>query len=82
VQTPGFAEKVAAQAEALQVIVGEDIVTQEALQRGHRSRFTPKGALSWLEATIPQMNSWLAERYRSALDAALSTQPHTGDRAD
>jgi phenylpropionate dioxygenase-like ring-hydroxylating dioxygenase large terminal subunit len=74
VQTPGFAEKVAAQTEALQVIVGEDIVTQEALQRGHRSRFTPKGVLSWLEATIPQMNAWLAERYRSGLDAALSAR--------
>jgi hypothetical protein len=65
-----FAARIAAQGEALQAIVGEDVVTQEALQRGHRSRFTPKGVLSWLEATLPQMNGWLAERYISALAQA------------
>lgn len=70
VETPGFGAAVEAQAAALRVIVGEDLLTQEALQRGHGSRFTPKGALSWLEATIPQMNGWLVERYRAALREA------------
>ncbi|MCJ2182877.1 aromatic ring-hydroxylating dioxygenase subunit alpha [Novosphingobium sp. 1949] len=67
---PRFDEISQAQAAALAGIVQEDLVTQEALQRGHRSRYTPKGVLSWLETTIPQMNGWLLERYRSALDAA------------
>jgi len=64
-----FASAANAQSDALKTIVGEDVITQEALQRGHRSRFTPTGTLSWLEATIPQMNHWLLTRYRSALDA-------------
>jgi hypothetical protein len=50
------------------------VTTQEALQRGHASRFTPKGTLSWLEATLPQMNGWLLERYRSAIDT-MSPRP-------
>lgn len=70
VESPAFAASAAAQAVALKAIVAEDLVTQEALQRGHRSRFTPKGMLSWLEATIPQMNGWLVERYRAALSDA------------
>ena len=72
VETPGFEAVAASQAAALQVIVGEDVATQEALQRGHQSRFTPKGTLSWLEATIPQMNGWLARRYRKALASAVT----------
>jgi len=70
VDSPNFETAVQAQAAALRVIVAEDIATQEALQRGHNSRFTPKGVLSWLEATIPQMNSWLVERYSAALERA------------
>jgi phenylpropionate dioxygenase-like ring-hydroxylating dioxygenase large terminal subunit len=68
--SPNFEAVAQAQAAALRVIVAEDIATQEALQRGHGSRFTPKGVLSWLEATIPQMNSWLVERYATALRRA------------
>jgi hypothetical protein len=69
----GFAATVQAQTAALRMILTEDIVTQEALQRGHRSRFTPAGTLSWLEATIPQMNQWLLERYRAALGRVCVT---------
>jgi phenylpropionate dioxygenase-like ring-hydroxylating dioxygenase large terminal subunit len=71
-ESPNFVGAVAAQAAALRTIVGEDVVTQEALQRGHRSRFTPPGTLSWLEATLPQMNDWLVTRYRTALDLLQS----------
>jgi phenylpropionate dioxygenase-like ring-hydroxylating dioxygenase large terminal subunit len=70
VAVPGFAEIVAEQQAALNTILTEDLTTQEALQRGHRSRFTPKGVLSWLETTIPQMNGWLLHRYRAALAEA------------
>jgi phenylpropionate dioxygenase-like ring-hydroxylating dioxygenase large terminal subunit len=66
-EAPGFAEAVRAQSQALQTIVSEDLVTQEALQRGHQSRFTPPGIFSWLETTIPQMNTWLVDRYKAAL---------------
>ena len=51
----------------LQTILDEDMITQAALHRGHRSRFSPPGRFSWLETTIPQMNQWLLERYRCAL---------------
>jgi hypothetical protein len=61
-------------AAALRTIVEEDVSTQEAMQRGHRSRLTPPATLSWLEATIPQMNRWLVARDRSALDAPASTE--------
>lgn len=67
--TPLCVETMAAQRAALAGIVQEDVTTQEALQRGHASRFTPKGRLSWLETTIPQMNGWLLERYRNAVQA-------------
>jgi phenylpropionate dioxygenase-like ring-hydroxylating dioxygenase large terminal subunit len=70
---PGFSAVVEAQRAALNGIVKEDLMTQEALQRGHASRFTPKGRLSWLETTIPQMNSWLLERYKSAMEIANTT---------
>jgi Ring hydroxylating alpha subunit (catalytic domain) len=78
--TEGFSDVLAAQLAALSRIVTEDMITQEALQRGHGSRFTPKGRLSWLETTIPQMNSWLLERYRRALQTAQA-QPHLGSGA-
>ncbi len=66
--TPGFEAIYEQQGKMLQTIVGEDMLTQAALHRGHRSRFSPPGRFSWLEATIPQMNQWLLERYRRALD--------------
>lgn len=75
VAVPGFVGIVAEQQAALNTIVAEDLTTQEALQRGHRSRFTPKGVLSWLETTIPQMNGWLLHRYRAALAEAGGGQP-------
>jgi phenylpropionate dioxygenase-like ring-hydroxylating dioxygenase large terminal subunit len=71
-RTVGFTATVEAQEAALKVIVGEDLTTQEALQRGHRSRFTPPGVFSWLEGTIPQMNGWLLERYERALNEVRS----------
>ena len=70
-ETPGFSEMFQRQVTVQGTVIQEDIVTQSAVQAGHHSRFTPRGRLSWLEATIPQMNQWLIERYRSALDAPL-----------
>ena len=72
VAAPDFLEVAQSHIEALKGIVAEDWATQEALQRGHASRFTPKGRLSWLETTIPQMNHWLVDRYRARLDELTS----------
>jgi len=66
-ETPDFEAIHAEQGRMLQTILDEDMITQAALHRGHRSRFSPPGRFSWLETTIPQMNQWLLERYRCAL---------------
>jgi phenylpropionate dioxygenase-like ring-hydroxylating dioxygenase large terminal subunit len=63
-----FTEMYQRQVAVQGTVIQEDLVTQASVQEGHYSRFTPRGRLSWLEATIPQMNQWLLERYRSALD--------------
>lgn len=54
----------------LRVIIEQDQVTQEALQRAYHSRFKPRGRLSHLETAITQLNQWVVERYREALPAA------------
>jgi phenylpropionate dioxygenase-like ring-hydroxylating dioxygenase large terminal subunit len=68
VAMPGFNELFERQIKRQGVVIQEDLITQTAVHAAHRSRFTPRGRLSWLEATIPQMNQWLLERYQSALD--------------
>ena len=67
VEAPGFRELYEGQIARQGLIIEEDRITQTAVQAAHHSRFTPRGRLSWLEATIPQMNQWLLERYRRAL---------------
>ena len=74
VETPGFEETYKAVSKARDVIIGEDRTTQMAVQEGHLSRFSPRGRLSWLEATIPQMNEWLLDRYRSALEERAAAE--------
>ncbi len=68
VETPEFSEMYQRQVAVQGTVIQEDLVTQASVQEGHYSRFTPRGRLSWLEGTIPQMNQWLLERYRGALD--------------
>jgi phenylpropionate dioxygenase-like ring-hydroxylating dioxygenase large terminal subunit len=81
IEAPQFSAVAKSHVDALEGIVAEDWATQEALQRGHASRFTPAGRLSWLEATIPQMNSWLVERYRSRL-ATVKTEGRLSGASD
>ena len=70
VQTHGFEEKYKQQIAAQDIVIQEDITRlKPRFRKGHHSQFTPRGKLSWLEATIPQMNRWLLERYQNALDA-------------
>ena len=46
----------------------QDQVTQAALQQAYLSRFAPRGRLSYLETSITQLNQWIVDRYKRALD--------------
>jgi Ring hydroxylating alpha subunit (catalytic domain) len=43
----------------------QDVYADTMVQRGLRSRFAPRGRYSWQEATLPQFNRWLVQRYRA-----------------
>ncbi|OHV46704.1 aromatic ring-hydroxylating dioxygenase subunit alpha [Pseudofrankia sp. BMG5.36] len=70
VEQPGFADAYAAQVTRKAVAIHQDEETTRALHRGYASRHAPRGPLSWLESTIPQLNQWLLERYLRVLDKA------------
>ncbi|MDE1186864.1 MAG: aromatic ring-hydroxylating dioxygenase subunit alpha [Pantoea sp.] len=53
--------------EKVKVIVGQDAVTQMALQRAYQSQFKPRGRFSHLETAISQLNDWMVCRYRDGL---------------
>lgn len=67
VEEPGFHEAYEKFMERKELAIHQDAVTTAALQDGLRSRFAPRGPLSWMEGNIPQLNQWLIERYRKAL---------------
>jgi nitrite reductase/ring-hydroxylating ferredoxin subunit len=73
-RAPDFEQRCADDLEVIKVLVSEDEATQAALQRAYRSRYVPRGRLSWLESAIPQLNQWVLEHYKAALDA-----PSAGD---
>jgi phenylpropionate dioxygenase-like ring-hydroxylating dioxygenase large terminal subunit len=56
------------QFERNKILIMQDQVTLIALQEAYRSRFTPRGRLARLETAIPQLNQWIVDRYRRALD--------------
>jgi phenylpropionate dioxygenase-like ring-hydroxylating dioxygenase large terminal subunit len=43
----------------------QDVYADTMVQRGLRSRFAPRGRYSWQEATLPQLNRWIVQRYRA-----------------
>lgn len=67
VEEPGFHEAYEKFMERKALAIHQDAVTTAAMQQGLRSRFAPRGPLSWMESNIPQLNQWLIERYRKAL---------------
>lgn len=67
IEAEGFEAYYAEQLVRKQVAIDQDQATLEAMQRVYKSRFMPRGTLSYLETTIPQMNTWLMERYTAAL---------------
>jgi hypothetical protein len=67
IEAEGFEPYYQEQLVRKQVAIDQDQVTLMAMQKAYRSRFVPQGTLSILETPIPQMNSWLMERYTAAL---------------
>jgi hypothetical protein len=43
----------------------QDVVADTSVQKGLRSRFAPRGHMSWKETTVVQLYRWLYSRYRS-----------------
>jgi phenylpropionate dioxygenase-like ring-hydroxylating dioxygenase large terminal subunit len=72
VEAEGFDDAYAAQRSRKKIAIQQDQDTLLALQRGYRSRYAPRGPLSWLESTIPQMNAWVLASYARGLAAASS----------
>jgi phenylpropionate dioxygenase-like ring-hydroxylating dioxygenase large terminal subunit len=66
--TPGFDDIRDAQFAQMKVIIMQDQVTQAALQQAYLSKFTPRGRLSYLETSIIQLNQWIVDKYKRALD--------------
>jgi isopenicillin N synthase-like dioxygenase/phenylpropionate dioxygenase-like ring-hydroxylating dioxygenase large terminal subunit len=71
---PGFQEMYESQTGANDVLNQQDMVTNGFMQIGQRSRFAPRGRYSHQEATLPQLNRWLAKRYRSYADEVGTDQ--------
>lgn len=67
VEEPGFMAAYEKFLDRKKLAIHQDAVTTAALQQGLRSRYAPRGPLSWMESNIPQLNQWLIERYRKAL---------------
>jgi phenylpropionate dioxygenase-like ring-hydroxylating dioxygenase large terminal subunit len=68
VSDPEFERISNEQFERNKILIMQDQVTLIALQEAYRSRFTPRGKLARLETAIPQLNQWIVDRYRRALD--------------
>lgn len=56
------------QFERNKILIEQDQATVLALQKAYRSRFTPRSKLARLETAIVQLNQWVVEKYRAALD--------------
>jgi phenylpropionate dioxygenase-like ring-hydroxylating dioxygenase large terminal subunit len=65
---PDFARITNEQLERNKILIMQDQVTLLALQEAYRSRFTPRGKLARLETGIAQLNQWIVDKYRRALD--------------
>ncbi len=67
VEAEGFDDVYRVYKERKQVAISQDAATTIALQQGYRSKYAPRGPLSWMEGDIPHLNAWLIERYERAL---------------
>lgn len=64
---PEFERIMNEQFERNKILIGQDQTTLLALQKAYQSRYTPRGTLSRLESSIPQLSQWAIEKYRNAL---------------
>jgi hypothetical protein len=65
---PDFERITNEQLERNKILIMQDQTTLLALQEAYRSRFTPRGKLARLETGIAQLNQWIVDKYRRALD--------------
>jgi phenylpropionate dioxygenase-like ring-hydroxylating dioxygenase large terminal subunit len=63
-EAPLFTQLFAAAEAGVNNFNVQDVYANMMVQRGLRSRFGPRGRYSWQEATLPQFNRWLVDRYR------------------
>ncbi len=59
------------QLELIEVIDKPDLRSNAGMFRGLSSRFAPRGPYSPYEATLPQFNEWLHERYVSFIEQEI-----------
>ncbi len=52
--------------QGVEVFNRDDLLANEGVQVGLKSRFAPRGRYSHQEARLPQFNRWLVSRYRRA----------------
>jgi phenylpropionate dioxygenase-like ring-hydroxylating dioxygenase large terminal subunit len=74
-QVPDFDRICDEQFERMKIIIMQDQVTQIALQEAYKSRYTPRGRLSYLETAITQLNHWVVDKYRRALEQDVRSSP-------
>ena len=67
--SPLFKWSYDSQTGANDVLNQQDMTTNRLMQMGQHSRFSPRGHYSHQEATLPQFNRWLAQRYRSYVES-------------
>ena len=69
-EVPDFDRIRGEQFEHMKIIIMQDQVTQAALQEAYHSRYMPPGRLSYLENAITQLNTWVVDKYKRALETA------------
>lgn len=66
---PNFRERIDWIVQGLGLLFAEDSSANRAVQLGRRSRYARPGPYAPEEASLPQVNRWLARAYRSGYDA-------------
>jgi phenylpropionate dioxygenase-like ring-hydroxylating dioxygenase large terminal subunit len=74
---PNFDERMNWIVQGLNLLFVEDASANSAVQRGRRSRYARPGRYAPEEATLPQVNRWLAAAYRAGYERLT-----TGDETD
>jgi phenylpropionate dioxygenase-like ring-hydroxylating dioxygenase large terminal subunit len=67
VETVGVEELMKGQLELIEVIDKPDLRSNAGMFKGLKSKFAPRGPYSPYEATLPEFNEWLHERYATHL---------------